>query len=86
VQKNIDKNTNEKNLHHSSSTFFEFSSSLLLEYGRKIHLFYKIVVYRWKNQFETLGQSCQSRYFNNASSVVQLDMEYFYFITTNSEH
>jgi len=25
----------EKFLHHSSCTFFEFSSSLLLEYGRK---------------------------------------------------
>jgi len=26
--------TEKKNLHHSSSTFSEFSSSLLLEYGR----------------------------------------------------
>jgi len=27
--------TDEKFLYHSSSTFFEFSSSLLLEYGRE---------------------------------------------------
>jgi len=33
VQKK-DKDTDEKILHHSSSTFFEFISSLLLKYGR----------------------------------------------------
>jgi len=30
----VQKNTDENFLHHSSSTFFEFSSSLVLEYGR----------------------------------------------------
>jgi len=36
--KKKDTNTGEENLHHSGSTLFEFSLSLLLEYGRKIGL------------------------------------------------
>jgi len=34
MQKKERYNTNENILHHSSLTFFKFSSSLLLEYGR----------------------------------------------------
>jgi len=37
VQKKKDINRDEKVLHHSSSIFFEFSSSLLLEYGRQVY-------------------------------------------------
>jgi len=33
--KKKDINTDKKILHHSSSIFFEFSSSLLLEYGQE---------------------------------------------------
>jgi len=31
-------------LHHSSLTFFEFSSSLLLEYGRKCHIIGSVLI------------------------------------------
>jgi len=51
--KNKSKHTEENYFHHSSLPFFEFSSSLLLEYGRKftiVHVdFFVIFVIKMKH-------------------------------------